>query len=427
VHRVVVGMDAHEIERDAGSTTASRARRLALASTERLTMRATSTGRFGLGPVWNGVVTLGVDQSVMWDHAALGEASATPGVARAALGGLSPIAGRATGPLDGGTRQTWTRSNTGVSAHGSLLVGGWLSLDGGLRLDRLAGVAGPGPWVSQPSFGAAWNTSAGPLDVTFRGAFGRAIRWREPVHPENGIAGSNDSPPAPWVEQQAGVETGVDLRLDDWLDVRVTRFDQTASGLSQQLSTVFGGVGDPAGGPVDAGTGAPVDWNVGEIGNRGWEARATLRRNELSVTGALSTVDSRVLRTASGYEGELRPGDRMLGVPETTVGLTANWTASRWGGLLTVSRASDWIGYDHAALEAIAAAGGPTPRGPALRGFWREYEGVTRVGASARYGLLGHLDLTLGLENMMDAGRDDLYSFMVVAPRAVTLGMRLSF
>lgn len=55
--------------------------------------------------------------------------------------------------------------------------------------------------------------------------------------------------------------------------------------------------------------------NVGSIGNNGWELQVTVRQGRLAGAVSLATVDSRVRSLAAGYTGDLRPGDRVLGVP----------------------------------------------------------------------------------------------------------------
>ena len=104
---------------------------------------------------------------------------------------------------------------------------------------------------------------------------------------------------------------GLDLAFRQALSLRITRFDQRASGFdsagrrSRRLRT---GVASDA---------YELE-NVGEIANRGWEMEAAANLSRLTVSGTLSFVDSRVEKLATGYNGDLMTGDRMLQVPART-------------------------------------------------------------------------------------------------------------
>ena len=43
---------------------------------------------------------------------------------------------------------------------------------------------------------------------------------------------------------------------------------------------------------------------------------------------------------ATAYAGDLAAGDRVLGIPAWTAGLTSTWTAARWTGSLALARAA---------------------------------------------------------------------------------------
>jgi iron complex outermembrane receptor protein len=92
-----------------------------------------------------------------------------------------------------------------------------------------------------------------------------------------------------------------------------------------------------------------------------------------------------VERLASGYTGDLEAGDRMLDVPARTTSVSGTWTAARWLGSLTLSRAGDWTGYDRVAIANALTSGGLGARdlvGDRLRSYWRDYSGVTRLRAN---------------------------------------------
>ena len=87
-----------------------------------------------------------------------------------------------------------------------------------------------------------------------------------------------------------------------------------------------GGGGSGAGGGGGPNDGRRIAYelqNVGEITNRGWEVSGSAGARGLTVSTAYAFVDSRVRRLAERYTGDLRPGDRMLEVPERTFSATA--------------------------------------------------------------------------------------------------------
>jgi iron complex outermembrane recepter protein len=170
--------------------------------------------------------------------------------------------------------------------------------------------------------------------------------------------------------------------------------------------------------------------NVGAIGNRGWELQSTATFGRLSLGSALSLVDSRVKRLASGYTGDLQAGDRMLDVPANTTSLTGAWTAARWFGSLTFSRAGDWTGYDRVAIADALTSGGVAARdlvGDRLRGYWREYDGVTRVRANVTRDLFRGLSLVLVGDNLLGQQRGEPDNATIVPGRTVTAGIKAKF
>jgi iron complex outermembrane receptor protein len=170
--------------------------------------------------------------------------------------------------------------------------------------------------------------------------------------------------------------------------------------------------------------------NVGAIDNSGWELQATSSLGALSVTASMSLVDSRVARLASGYLGDLREGDRMLEVPRRTVGVQTAWTTGRWMLTGSLSRASDWVNYDEIALaQAIAAdpTGRLTPVGPALRAYWRGYDGATHVGLGGTVRVSDGTSLMLTGANLLNRQLGEPDNVTVLPGRSVILGVRTNF
>jgi iron complex outermembrane receptor protein len=171
--------------------------------------------------------------------------------------------------------------------------------------------------------------------------------------------------------------------------------------------------------------------NLGQITNRGWELDASADVGPLSLTGAVSLVDSRVQRLAVGYSGDLRRGDRMLEVPARTLTLTASWARAGWTGSLTAARASDWINYDRLALAWATAnderPSSPDEMGTWLRGFWRRYDGVTRLRLTASRELRRGISLLVIGENLLDRQLDEPDNVTILPGRTITAGIRAAF
>jgi iron complex outermembrane receptor protein len=271
--------------------------------------------------------------------------------------------------------------------------------------------------------GAAFVSAFGDATVKLRGAYGRAIRWPDaPVAAGYWLRVHDALCPDLEPEQQAGTELGVDLSIGHAFTLQLTRFDQTASGLMQQVAMVGAATGfRRAAGPAYA----SVLQNVGRIDNDGWEAAALLERGRLSVAGTLSLVDSRVRQVVPGYTGDLRPGDRVLAVPALTTSLTAGWRGTGWTGSLTATRAADWVNYDRIALAGVDPAARPV--GDALRAYWRAYDGATHLRAAFTRDLARGFTLTLVGDNLLDYQLGEPDNLTVLPGRTISLGVRASF
>jgi iron complex outermembrane receptor protein len=205
--------------------------------------------------------------------------------------------------------------------------------------------------------------------------------------------------------------------------VQVTRFDQRASGLVQQVAI-----------PTDSmGQSRRMMYlleNVGEITNRGWETEATANVGRLSLSGTFTTVDSRVRQLALGYHGDLATGSRMLLVPAKTAAVNASWLAARWHITVGGSRAMDWINYDELALaRAFLNEEHPVRDlyGAQLRQYWRRYNGGVRLRATASRELAGRFSFELSGDNLLDYQRDEPDNITILPGRTLMTGLRLRF
>jgi len=299
-----------------------------------------------------------------------------------------------------------------------------------MRVERNDAFGGGSELSTLPMLGAAWVRTFGLAEVKLRAAYGRGIRSPHVpardnlrVYEPHGFGGAYVLGP----EAQAGFELGAELYSQRGVSLQLTRFDQRATGLIQDVVTAVDSV---------VRDGHPerhvryLPQNVGAVTNRGWEMQAGLRRGPLSLTGALALVDSRVERVAAQYGGDLQPGDRMLAVPARTAGLTAEWAAERWSGSLTASRAWDWINYDRLALAAAFGANAADWRqfsGAQLRTFWRRYDGSTNLRATATRQVTPTVWLLLTGDNLLGRQLGEPDNVTIRAGRTLTLGIRTSF
>ena len=386
---------------------ADTALRAASGSAHRATLRASGVTHVGSPDRLGATLTLGAEQSYLWDRTD-GEI-APSGSGSSGSGGASDVS-----------------SNRGVLAQTTVAFRDAAFLTAGLRGERIIQSRGAIQNALLPMLGASLVRDYRLWSVKLRAAYGKGIRAsRSSMHmttrePRRTIRNPDLSP-----EEQSGVEGGVDIRLGRILGVHVTRFDQTVSGLIQPVT-----VQNPTGsnsGPSRA------SWyqmqNVGQITNRGWETQASLAFGALTLDGAASLVDSRVQRLASTYTGDLRPGDRMLAVPARTVSGTASWVKREYHLSATVSRASDWVNYDR--LRIAQAIGDSLDTdyltGPRLREYWASFAGTTRVRASVSRTVWRGLVVNLTGENLLDIQSGEPDTITIVPGRTISVGIRARF
>jgi iron complex outermembrane receptor protein len=274
----------------------------------------------------------------------------------------------------------------------------------------------------------------GDATLKLRGAYGKGIRPLRTAAREASWAGFRTQAADPDLapEQQSGVEVGADVLLGGAFSLHLTRFDQLASGLIQRVpfEQASSGAYVMRGGKAEPRRIGSRLENVGEITNRGWEAQGSAELAPLSLRGAFSLVDSRVRQVAGGYTGELRPGDRMLEVPARTASLTASRLGGGWAGSVTAYRAWDWINYDYLALARDSADASRPSRelvGARLRGYWREYPGITHLRATFARDVLPGLSLVLAGDNLLNRQLGEPDNVTVLPGRTLTLGLRAEF
>jgi iron complex outermembrane receptor protein len=395
---------------------------------DHVTTRVTSAARFGSADRTSTVLTFTAE------HAAVREETAVLSISSSQGGEYEPRPGEATSGSE--AQLIGWRGNSGLVAQANTSMRNHLFLTAGLRLERDDALLGTTRVSSLPMLGGAVVGDRGDVTLKLRAAYGKGVRPVQGAIRELTWSGRRATLVAYDItpEQQSGIEAGADLFVGRSLGFHVTRFDQKATGLIQSVAVAVPDRSTSRDSRSDDQYGeAYVAYelqNVGEISNRGWEIESNVDFGRLSLASSLSLVDSRVQQVASGYTGDLRPGDRMLEVPARTASVSGSWHGEGWFSSLTLARASDWMGYDRVAVAQALTSGGLAPSdlvGDRLRSYWREYAGVTRLRASFSRDLFRGLSLMLTGDNLLGQQRGEPDNATIVPGRTVTAGLKAKF
>jgi iron complex outermembrane receptor protein len=353
----------------------------------------------------------------------------------------SPSTSAATSPADAPVAslvRRWTSAGV-AQANVSWRDAGYLTT--GLRVERNDALGTNHTVSVLPMVGVAVLHDYGPLTVKLRSAYGSGIRPATTPIRETAWFDPRGQARIPGLapEEQAGIETGLDIYVGKSFGVQVTRFDQLASGLIQRVAYAAPVTQSSWSSPSGYEQSQPIPaedrhigymlQNVGEITNRGWELRGDVSVASLALSGTFSTVDSRVRQVASGYVGDLRVGDRMLEVPARTGSVSAAWMGGGWTSSIVASRSWDWIDYDRIALAGAFSNSTQADAelvGQELRNYWLRYSGVTRLRASVGRSLYRGLSFMLSGENLLNRQHGEPDNITVVPGRSVSLGLRAS-
>ncbi len=309
---------------------------------------------------------------------------------------------------------------TGAFAQTRLRLGSQFILSGGGRAERLSSVGPRQGLVWASMIGASWNRAIGETRLRVRAAWGRGIRPPEPgmsvsrttstVHQ---IANPDMAP-----ERQRGVEGGGDVFFANGAFLKVTAYEQYATDLLQQVSRrVLTGMAD-----------SYQFQNVGVVRNRGLEFETGWSGSRWSLASTLHVPRSEVRSLSPRYTGELRPGDRMIEVPELAgsahVRATSGGDRPRWSAEVGATVLGPYTGYDWLLLARIER--GQATRRDLVRDYWMRYPGVVRPYLVASTRLRGDMRAFLRVDN--PANNAALIRDNLSAPlgRTVLMGLELS-
>ncbi len=418
-HTLVAGIDGYRLANVETSFTAipsaaDSALRAAQGGADRATLRASSVLQINGADPTRATMTFSAEHAVLRESSQLAEPP-------------SPSNGRTLLPQQATTYSTtysnvtsW-QTSTGLTAQANGIVGDRFFVTAGARVEQDSRLSSADQLSVLPMLGAAAVNDFGPLTVKLRAAYGEGIR--PPATTTHADFWQARTQPSLGAERQSGTEAGLDVIFRRLLSVKITRFDQRASGLIQQVAV-----------PLDSNyQSRRITYaleNVGEISNRGWELEGQTNFSRLALTGTWSSVDSRVTKLATGYTGDLMTGDRMLQVPSSTGSVNVAWVGDRWHLSLASSRAFDWINYDEIALGQAYMSGEHPARdllGQQLRQYWRRYTGGTRLRTSASRDIRDGLAFEISADNLLNYQVNEPDNITVVPGRTVMTGVRLKF
>ena len=420
LHSFVAGIDGYNLANVQTNFTpvpsvADSALRAAQGSAARGTLRASSVLELGSGGPTHGSLTFSAEHAML-RVSSLGTTTM-----------VGPNPSEHSGPGTTTTtylpKVTW-QSSTGVTTQANAAFDNVLFATAGLRIERDSRLSDDHPVAALPMLGVATVRDYGPFSVKVRAAYGKGIRppattsRSQLYQPMRGTWAAELG-----AEEQTGTELGIDVVMRRGLSVNVTRFDQRASGLIQQVAVE----GTQSSGPRRM---SYELQNVGAISNSGWELEATSKLSRLSAMGALTFVDSRVGLLSPTYTGDLREGDRMLQVPATTASFNLAWDAQHWTTSIGGSRAFNWINYDELKLANDWLSDSRPTRdllGPNLRQYWRRYNGGFRLRASLSRDLRRDLSFELTGDNLLNYQRGEPDDITIVPGRTILTGLRLKF
>jgi iron complex outermembrane receptor protein len=319
---------------------------------------------------------------------------------------------------------SWQNS-TGVGAQANVAVENALFLTTGFRVEYDSRLNAAQQFVTLPMVGVATLRDFGPLTVKMHASYGKGVRPPSALDRSQFLQsrGGQIAQPALDAEEQSGTEAGLDVMLHRALSLHVTRFDQLATGLIQQVAI-------PAEPSVGSRRVGYLLENVGEISNHGWELEGSTGVGRLQASGTLSFIDSRVTKVANGYTGDLVVGGRMLAVPARTGSFNLSWLADRWSVSAGGERALDWFNYDQIALSQALMSGDHAARefvGPQLRQYWREYDGGLHLHAAASRDLRNGFAIEIRGDNLLNYQRNEPDNITIVPGRTIMTGLRIKF
>lgn len=320
------------------------------------------------------------------------------------------------GTIVGGTPGLTIRglgSNTGYFAQARLDVRDAVFVTAGVRAERNSAFGTDFGTAVAPRVGVSIVQGLGPVTAKLRGSYGEALR--PPAYGSNTDQPGLISNPNLGPEEQVGGEVGGDLYFGADAALSVTYYDQTARGLIDAVLI------DPTSNPFTY-----QYQNVGRVKNSGVELEGRLRPGRLDLSATFSITNSTVRELGELYTGDLRVGDRLLGIPKLSAGTQASYALSSRTILNAgITHIGGWTNPDLVALYGFIF-GGQEFRG-SNRAYWMRYPSVTKLNAGFQQSFGEHLSFLLAVDNLTNNHRFEEFNLAIVPGRRTTVSIHLNY
>ncbi len=231
---------------------------------------------------------------------------------------------------------------SGFFGQTQLAVQDQLFLTFGIHGDNSPGDPGT---IWTPRAGVSYVRDLGGVMAKARLAYGSAIVAPDPSQSQYSISSSSILLANPNLQpnRQTGYDTGLELYFGTRFTLEATYFNQIASDLIDLTQQGFDSTTVPG-----SSLSVLQYQNIGKIKNTGIEFTASYTPSStLTINGNFGSTNSTVQSLAAAYNGDYKPGDRLLDVPKWTTGGTAAWSVFR-GTTLTgaVRHSTSWREVD---------------------------------------------------------------------------------
>lgn len=357
----------------------------------------TSVRLAGAGPL-SGVLTAGADFYSLQQDGFLTSQAVAAGPYVVMASGSTPTVTRVRG------------HNAGYFVQGQVGVRDALFVTVGVRAERNGDFGAGFGTAWSPRAGLAYVEGIGAVTLKARASYGEALR-PPPAGFGVGIPPYLVGNPSIAPERQRGGDAGIDLEFGHGGMLSLTAYSQDA------LDLIDYNIADSTTVPPLM---QPV--NVGRIRNTGLEIEGTLNAGAVRLRGQYTRMRSIVKELAPSYRGELRKGDRLLGVPEGTAALSVSVPmpdrTTITAGMSWIGR---WINYDWLAFF------GSEPYRGSMRAYWIRYPSVTKLNLAVTRPVGRHLVAFVDVHNLTNNRRFEADNLSVLPGRRTTLGVRFSY
>ena len=300
--------------------------------------------------------------------------------------------------------------NTGYFAQEQLAFWDAAFLTLGLRIENNTNFGKNFGTAWEPRAGVSYVRAIGDLTAKVRVAYGKGTRPPFPGAGELIVTSTSQRLANPNLgpERQEGTDGGLDLYFGQRASLEATYYDQTAIDLIDNV--VF--------------SSSPYTYqfqNVGRVKNKGGEFQGRLNVGRFSLAGTYSITSSVVRRLSPTYSGDLKPGDRMLGIPKYTAGATVSYRAPRTVVALGATYVGWWIQYDNIALNAAFSNGTFTG---SFRDYWMTYPAFTKFRLSVSQTVSDRLSVFLQSDNLTNRNLTEHDNTYPNQGRVTMLGLR---